>query len=132
MPTANLKKIFNFFIYCQNMRTYQGARLEENPAKVGPDELLSAKPRSAKLPANYFPEPDLVKAVNLALLLEKPLLVMGDPGCVEVDVITTIAAEWYKERYEDYYFEWNIRSASGLNDGIAGNGSPGTVEGCQL
>jgi len=101
------------------MRTYQGTRLEEDPGKARPDGPLSAEPRSAKLPANYFPEPDLVKAVNLALLLEKPLLVMGDPGCGKSMLASAIAAEWYKGAYEDYYFEWNIRSASRLNEGIA-------------
>jgi MoxR-like ATPase len=41
----------------------------------------------------YLPEPDLVAAVNIALILEQPLLVTGEPGTGKTQLAYSIAAE---------------------------------------
>lgn len=41
----------------------------------------------------YFPSPDLVEAVNLAILLKRPLLIKGEPGCGKTRLAYAIAYE---------------------------------------
>jgi MoxR-like ATPase len=91
------------------MLTYQGDLFDAN--SYGGD-ALAGRPK-------YFPEPELVKAVNLAILLRKPLLVMGDPGCGKSKLAEAIAREWYPDpvEYETRYARWNIKSGSKLADG---------------
>ena len=66
----------------------------------------------------YIPDPDLVEAVNLALLLQKPLLLMGEPGCGKSELAKAVAYEWYGNEYKDSYFEWNIKSTAKAADGL--------------
>jgi MoxR-like ATPase len=47
---------------------------------VNPAELPVAKRVEQTLPQGYIPDPGLVDAVNVALLLGQPLLVTGEPG----------------------------------------------------
>lgn len=74
----------------------------------------------------YLATPDLVQAVNLAILLKRPLLLMGEPGCGKSRLAQAVAYELYhgKERngeeqdYRDWYFRWNIKSQSKARDGL--------------
>lgn len=66
----------------------------------------------------YIPNQELIKAVNLALLLERPLLLMGQPGCGKSKLAQAVAYELYQEDYRSMYFEWNITSASKAKDGL--------------
>lgn len=69
----------------------------------------------------YFPSKSLVEAVNLALYLGRPLLLMGDPGCGKSILASTIAYEWYgkdPEKYANKYFRWDIKSRTESQDGI--------------
>ncbi len=68
----------------------------------------------------YFPDPDLVRAVNVALLINRPLLVMGEPGCGKSLLAKDIAYCWYKERMfvDNKYFEWPIKSTSKAKEGL--------------
>jgi MoxR-like ATPase len=74
----------------------------------------------------YIADPELVKAVNLAILLGRPLLLMGEPGCGKTKVAQAVAYELYhqmsgdkiKQDYQDYYFEWNIKSSSKAQEGL--------------
>jgi len=67
---------------------------------------------------NYIPDPELVKAVNLALILEMPLLVMGEPGCGKSLLAKAIAYDLYEENMYDYYREWHIKSNSKAQEGL--------------
>jgi MoxR-like ATPase len=67
---------------------------------------------------NYIPEGDLVSAVNLALLLEKPLLLMGEPGCGKSLLAKAVAYDLYKEKMYDFYQEWHIKSTSKAQEGL--------------
>jgi MoxR-like ATPase len=74
----------------------------------------------------YIPESDLVKAVNLAILLKRPLLIMGQPGCGKSKLAQAVAYELYHQQrgneitqdYRNFYFEWNIKSSSRAKDGL--------------
>ena len=75
----------------------------------------------------YIPDAELVKAVNLAILIKRPLLLMGEPGCGKSILAKALAYELYhqtnkngsvKQDYKDFYHEWNIKSSSKAKDGL--------------
>lgn len=68
----------------------------------------------------YFADEELRKAVNLALFLNRPLLLMGEPGCGKSLLAKAVAYEWYKgELYNQHkYFEWNVKSTSKAREGL--------------
>lgn len=74
----------------------------------------------------YIADPDLIKAVNLSILLERPLLLMGEPGCGKTRVAQAVAYELYHrledgiitQDYLDFYYEWNIKSSSKAQEGL--------------
>ena len=69
----------------------------------------------------YLPDDDLVKAVNLAIALERPLLIQGEPGCGKTLLARAIAYEFgqkYLKKKDKYpYFRWNITSRSQAQEG---------------
>ena len=68
----------------------------------------------------YLPDDDLVDAVNLAILLERPLLLMGEPGCGKTRLAEALAVEFYHDEadFRDYFFEWHIKSSTKAREGI--------------
>jgi MoxR-like ATPase len=66
----------------------------------------------------YTASPELVEAVNLALLLEQPLLLMGEPGCGKTRLAEAVAAELHGPDYKQHYFRWDIKSTSKAKEGI--------------
>ena len=68
----------------------------------------------------YLPDNELVKAVNLALLLKRPLLLMGEPGCGKTRVAEAVAHELYHRNGQDFrdsYYKWFVKSVSKVRDG---------------
>lgn len=70
----------------------------------------------------YRPEAGLIQAVNLAIALERPLLLEGEPGCGKTQLAPAIAYE-FSQRYlegtkEWPYFPWNIKSTTRAQDGL--------------
>ena len=71
----------------------------------------------------YRPEPGLIQAVNLAIALERPLLLEGEPGCGKTQLAPAIAYEfsqrYLKENNQKWpYFPWNIKSTTRAQDGL--------------
>ena len=60
-------------------------------APVEPVTFHSMPRRGLDDPARYRPHPDLVAAVNTALLLGMPLLVTGEPGCGKTQLGEAVA-----------------------------------------
>ncbi|QFS51271.1 AAA family ATPase [Nostoc sphaeroides] len=76
----------------------------------------------------YLPSPDLIEAVNLAIALERPLLLEGEPGCGKTRLAAAVAYEFTKKylqkqdeseqsKWWDYYI-WNIKSTIRARDGL--------------
>ncbi|OCR02032.1 ATPase [Oscillatoriales cyanobacterium USR001] len=61
----------------------------------------------------YLPEDDLIEAVNLAIQLERPLLIKGEPGCGKTKLARAVAYELGLP-----YETWNIKSTSRAKDGL--------------
>lgn len=66
----------------------------------------------------YLPESKLVEAVNLSIVLERPLLIMGEPGCGKTRLAESVAYELHKEDMSNKYFRWNVKSTSKAKDGL--------------
>ena len=102
------------------------------------DEVLNELYTGAKLESThhlhdgtqlkpYFPEPKLKEAVNLAIALGKPLLVMGEPGCGKTKLASSVAFEIFQKeltrkrkpiKFKDIFFEWSVKSTSKASDGL--------------
>ena len=50
-------------------------------------------PVTGQLLTPYLPSADLVEAVNLAIFLERPLLLKGEPGCGKTRLARAVAYE---------------------------------------
>lgn len=61
----------------------------------------------------YLPDPDLVEAVNLAIQLERPLLLKGEPGCGKTQLAEAVVYE-LKLPFE----AWYVKSTSRARDGL--------------
>lgn len=78
----------------------------------------------------YLPSADLVRIVNLAIQLRKPLLIKGEPGCGKTRLARAVAFEL--GLYPDYYFEWFVKSTSRARDGLYTFDAIGQLRDAQL
>ncbi|MBO3459359.1 MoxR family ATPase [Aetokthonos hydrillicola Thurmond2011] len=75
----------------------------------------------------YIPSPELVKVVNLAIHLQRPLLLKGEPGCGKTKLARAVAYELNLD-----YKEWNIKSTSRAKDGLYTYDAVGRLRDAQL
>ena len=85
-----------------NTRYYGDGR---EPAKHWPGTPQDAEP--------YQPDPELVRAVNLAIYLERPLLLEGEAGCGKSRLAYAVAYELGLPLYV-----WPVRSTSEAREGL--------------
>lgn len=77
-------------------------------------------------PYPYLPSDELKEAVNLAIALERPLLLEGEPGCGKTRLAGAVAYEFTKKNAEYLstqekfwaYYIWNIKSTIRARDGL--------------
>ena len=62
---------------------------------------------------HYIAAPELIQAVNVAIELEKPLLIKGEPGTGK-----TMLADAIREATGKKLFVWNIKSTTKAQDGL--------------
>lgn len=75
----------------------------------------------------YLPREDLVEAVNLAIQLERPLLLKGEPGCGKTKLARAVAYEL------SLPFEpWYVKSTSRARDGLYIYDTVGRLRDAQL
>jgi MoxR-like ATPase len=89
-------------------------------------KLGETNPDTGELVYSYIPSPELVEAVNLAIKLNRPLLLEGEPGCGKTRLACAVAYEFSKKY--DYqgkqegknfpYIDWNIKSSDQARDGL--------------
>src|SRR5271166_5830535 len=66
---------------------------------------------------HYLAGPALVRAVNIAIALRRPLLVKGAPGCGKTCLAASIAHELGLPP-ERQLHRWNVKSTSRARDGL--------------
>jgi MoxR-like ATPase len=68
---------------------------------------------SPQEPEPYIAPKELVKAVNLAIYLKRPLLLEGEPGCGKTRLARAVAYELGLP-----FYRWDVRSSSKAQDGL--------------
>ena len=95
--------------------------LEQNQIPVYKGEIQPVpreRDKSGQLLYPYIPSQDLVKIVNLAIYLQRPLLLRGEPGCGKTQLARAVAYE-FEERYGGWPYEaWYVKSTSRARDGL--------------
>jgi len=84
------------------MKLYQGNKLKKEDKE---NELMP-----------YLPDPKLVRAVNHAIILKRPLLLKGEPGCGKTLLAKAVAHEFGV--YPNRFFEWRVKSTSKAIEGL--------------
>ena len=86
-----------------NVLRYTGAVQPQPREQDATGQLLSP----------YFPEPELVEIVNLAIYLGRPLLLKGEPGCGKTQLARSLAYE-LGPPLASWYIKLTSRSRAGL------------------
>lgn len=92
-------------------------KLQYRPFKVDRELDKSEEVYIESIPA-YFPDENLKKAVELARILKRPLLLRGEPGCGKTRLAQAVAFELYGKDYRQKYFEWYIKSTTKAKEGL--------------
>jgi MoxR-like ATPase len=90
-------------------------------------KLRERDKQSGQLLYPYLPSEELVEAVNLAIYLERPLLLKGEPGCGKTRLARAVAYE-----LSIPYEAWNVKSTSRAKDGLYTYEAVGRLRDAQL
>ncbi|MDF5706480.1 MAG: MoxR family ATPase [Nostoc sp. S4] len=102
-----------------------GGKLLEYTGKVQPQ--LGERGTNGQLLYPYLPNPELIEAVNLAIYLERPLLLKGEPGCGKTQLASAVAYELGLNLEA-----WYIKSTSRAKDGLYNYDAVGRLRDAQL
>jgi MoxR-like ATPase len=75
----------------------------------------------------YLPSDDLIEVVNLAIGLNRPLLLEGDPGCGKTCLAEAVAQELKLDLHR-----WDVKSASRARDGLYTYDAVGRLRDAQM
>jgi MoxR-like ATPase len=90
---------------------YRGASADGAPPLVTPTSLVRVDTAKTVDPAGYLPDQGLVDAVNVALMLQQPLLLSGEPGTGKTQLAFSVA--WQLGLGSPLIFETKSTSTSG-------------------
>jgi MoxR-like ATPase len=90
-------------------------------------KLGECDPQTGQLLYPYLPDPELVEAVNLAICLQRPLLLKGEPGCGKSQLARAVAYELGLDLKA-----WYIKSTSRAKDGLYTYDAVGRLRDAQL
>ncbi|MEH1879213.1 MULTISPECIES: AAA family ATPase [unclassified Nostoc] len=102
-----------------------GGKLLEYTGKVQPH--LGERGANGQLLYPYLPNPELVEAVNLAIYLERPLLLKGEPGCGKTLLASAVAYELGLKLEA-----WYVKSTGRARDGLYTYDAVGRLRDAQL
>jgi MoxR-like ATPase len=97
------------------LEEYQGKKLQKPRRDYDENGLFTGKTIAPYIPDEHN---KLIDAVKYARLLNRPLLIRGEPGCGKTRLAQAVAYELYGPRYRKYYFEWFIKSTEKATDGL--------------
>ncbi|AUB37287.1 MoxR-like ATPase [Nostoc flagelliforme CCNUN1] len=97
----------------------------EYTGKVQPH--LGERGANGQLLYPYLPNPELVEAVNLAIYLERPLLLKGEPGCGKTLLASAVTYELGLNLEA-----WYVKSTSRARDGLYTYDAVGRLRDAQL
>jgi MoxR-like ATPase len=80
-----------------------------NPAQ----RPAKAHPESPQRPEPYLASEELITAVNLAIFLQRPLLLEGEAGCGKTRLAVAVAHELGLP-----FYRWDVRSTTKAQDGL--------------
>lgn len=81
-------------------------------------EIAKDSDGKVKMIPPYRPSNDLKKALAYARLLNRPLLLRGEPGSGKTRLAQAIAYELYGKEYKRHFFEWYVKSTSKATEGL--------------
>jgi MoxR-like ATPase len=89
-----------------------GKEQQQSPPETGESfsETAARSPTRCRRPEDYIAEPGLVNAVNVGLLLDKPLLLTGEPGTGKSQLAYSLA--WELHLGEPFKFETKSTSTA--------------------
>ncbi|NMG09578.1 MoxR family ATPase [Brasilonema sp. UFV-L1] len=83
----------------------------------------------------YYPDDSLKEAVNLAIRLNRPLLLEGEPGSGKSELARAVFYEFSSQKKSDFewrYRLWNVQSTSKAQDGFYSYDYIGRLQAAQL
>jgi MoxR-like ATPase len=121
--------------------SYEYTFVEEADYSFSKEQRTDPDPKNGRCYEEYFPDKDLVEAVQLAIDLQQPLLLEGEPGCGKTQLASAIAyqltqtnrqkktiadEEWWP------FYTWTVKSYSRARDGLYTFDAIGRLRDAQL